>query len=77
MSKVKYNAVINFDTKQNHPDAPGVKGLKYSDVYTIDNDAFYGSEDIQDYISNDLALVAGGGYDTNTIENVRFSITLN
>lgn len=71
---VKYSATIQYDAKNNHPDAPGATGLEYSDVYAIDPNYFYGSEDINDYIKHDLALVAGGGYETNTIKNVRYTI---
>lgn len=73
--KTRYNAAITFDCKKSHPDSPGTKGLKYSDTYTIDPDYFNGPEHISDYITEDLMLVAGGGYDTNTIENYTITIT--
>lgn len=74
MATTRYSSKITYDTKDNHPDAPGLKGQEFTDIYTIDTDAFYGQEDIQDYIKEDLCLVAGGGYDTDTIKNVKFSI---
>lgn len=70
----KLHATINFDTKDNHPDEPGAAGLSYSDTYTIDAERFTGYDSIQSYIRRDLALVAGGGYDTDTISNVKFNI---
>ena len=74
MTKIKFKAAIEYDTNDIHPDEKNRKDLVYSDIYTIDTDYFYGDEDIEDYIKNDLALVAGGGYATNTIENVKFII---
>lgn len=73
--KKQYSASIIFDCNQKHPDAPGVKGLVFKDTYTIDPDAFYGLESIHDYIAEDLSLVAGGGYKTDTIENSTITIT--
>jgi len=73
---MKIKATINYDTKATHPDTHGVadKGLSYTDTYTIDPNYFYGREDIDDYIKNDLGLVAGGGYNTDHIENVNFTL---
>lgn len=73
---ISYKSKITFDTKANHPDEAGVKGMVFEDVYHFDTDRFYLSdpEEIEEYIQHDLSLVAGGGYETNTIENVRFDI---
>lgn len=65
-------ATIYFDTNEKHPDSKNAKGLEFTDTYRFDMDYFDG--DIDFYIKHDLALVAGGGYDTDTIENVRFTI---
>jgi hypothetical protein len=70
----KYNATITYDTNSKHPDAKNVSNLSYKDIYTIDTDAFYGTDDISDYIHNDMSLVAGGGYETSTIKNVNFTL---
>lgn len=71
----KFNASISFDTKSNHPDSKDVKGLVFKDTYTVDTDCFYDRDAITSYIKHDLALIAGGGYDTNTITNVKFNIS--
>ena len=73
-SIVKLKATIKYDCKANHPDAPGVLGLEFTDTYSIDLDRFIGHDSIDSFIKRDLALVAGGGYETNTIKNVTFKI---
>jgi len=72
---LRYSATIVYDTNSKHPDAQNIKGLEFTDTYTIDTAVFGG--DIQSYIKRDLALVAGGGYDTDTISNVKFVIQAN
>jgi len=71
---VKYQATIKYDTKENHPDEKNAKGFTYTDTYTIDTVMFNGDNTVQNYIKRDMALVAGGGYDTDTIENVKIDI---
>lgn len=73
--KKRYHAIIEFNTDAQHPDSQNAKNLSYTDTYTIDSDAFYGPEDIRDYITEDLRLVAGGGYDSKHINNVTIKIT--
>ena len=73
----KYNATIVFDTKNNHPDDKNINNLKYNDIYTVDTDYFNDNQHIINYIKNDMRLVAGGGYETNTIKNVKFTILAN
>lgn len=73
--KIKYDATIEWRCKDNHPDTDDTKTLfKFNDTYTIDDDYFYGVDDIIQYIKHDLALVAGGGYDTDTITDVKYNI---
>ncbi|WP_289760598.1 hypothetical protein [Lactobacillus taiwanensis] len=45
---------------------------EFSDTYTLDTD-YWGDdvEGMKEYIRNDLALVAGGGYNTNHIHDVK------
>lgn len=75
MPVIKFDAVIKFDTNANHPDGPNEKGLEFGDTYRFNTDHYGGDEtDMREYIKNDLALVAGGGYETNTITNVKFEI---
>ena len=73
----KYNATIEYDTKNNHPDVKNINNLKYNDLYTFDTDYFNDNQHIINYIKNDMRLVAGGGYETNTIKNVKFIILAN
>jgi hypothetical protein len=70
----QYKASIKFDTLNNHPDNKNAKGLYFSDTYSIDHDYFYGYDDIIQYIKHDIKLVAGGGYKTNTIDNIIIDI---
>ena len=72
--KTKIKATIYFDTTKEHPDTNGKvnKGMKFTDIYYVENDLID-----YEYIKNDLALIAGGGYTTKTITNVRFNISIN
>ena len=74
------DGVIYFKVKKNHPDLKCLpenerdKTQVFKDTYFIDTDYFYGRDDIESYIKHDLKLVAGGGYDTNTIKNVKIDL---
>lgn len=72
----KIKATIRYNTDAQHPDTNGraLNNQEYTDVYTINTDYFYGPEDIQDYIKQDLLLVAGGGYDWKHINNYKFTL---
>ena len=73
--KKTYHATIKWRCKANHPDTDDTKTrFTYSDDYYIDDDYFEDEDAIINYIKQDLALVAGGGYDTDTITNVIYSI---
>ena len=73
---LKYRATITFDCKDNHPDDTTGRALEFTDTYTIDTNRFGLSdpEEIHEWIEHDLSLVAGGGYATDTIDNVKFNI---
>lgn len=79
--KIKVKGVIKYKVKKNHPDLKYIpederdKTHEFCDIYTIDTDYFYGRDDIDAYIKNDLRLVAGGGYDTDTIKNEKITLT--
>ena len=81
MSIIKVKGVIRYKVKKNHPDLKYIDGDKrydefeFCDVYNIDTDNFWGRDHIESFIKHDLALVAGGGYDTDTIKNVKFKLT--
>lgn len=79
---MKYNAKIYYTMDENHHGLDYVKDwtedkeFVFSDTYTF-NDEIYGDEDeemILNYIKRDLRLVAGGGYNSEHIHNVRFDI---
>lgn len=73
--KKTYHATIEWRCKVNHPDTDDTKTrFAYSDDYYIDDDYFGDSDEIINYIKHDLALVAGGGYDTDTITDVAYDI---
>ena len=48
------------------------KVFTFSDTYTFNSD--YTEEEVIIYIKHDLKLVAGGGYNTDHIHNVKFEI---
>lgn len=83
MTTFKVKATIWYKVDKGHPDITksdiedGVldRTLEFTDTYTIDPDRFWSSEDIDHYIKHDLALVAGGGYDTDHIYNVKYQLT--
>lgn len=81
MATVKIKGVIKYKVKKNHPDLEYIdmedrdKEFEFCDIYTIDTDNFWGRDHIESYIKHDLALVAGGGYDTDTIKGVKYTLT--
>ena len=74
----KYHGKIFYTIDENHPDIKFVEGWKkgkiytFEDVYTVNDE--YPTENIKAYIKADLKLVAGGGYGTEHIHNVKFEI---
>lgn len=78
-----YNAKITYKVKPTHPDIQDMpeslwkdKVFTYEDTYRIDPDCFYGNSHIADYITEDLMLIAGGGYSTDHIYDVDVTIEL-
>lgn len=76
-----YKGRIEYTIKETHPDKDCVVGgwnpdkvYDYEDIYTIDPDKFYDTDHIINYIKTDLALVAGGGYNWDHIDNIRFEM---
>lgn len=79
MDKREYKAVIKWHVKDTHPDYKECKldteeEYSFDDTYIIDMGYFYGEDDVISYIKRDLALVAGGGYDTEHITGVEYNI---
>ena len=75
--KYTFNASISYTIDSRHPDyTAACKGKRflYSDVYRMDSDYFWSKDDMINYIRKDLAPVAGGGYDTKHIHNVKYTI---
>lgn len=76
--KVRFYGKIEYTMDDKHPDIGCVSDKSpevlwsYEDIYNIDD--IYDDEDMVRYIKNDLALIAGGGYDTEHIHNVRYDI---
>lgn len=76
---MKYYGKITYEIDENHPVASvWCKGnvFEYEDYYEFD-ERLYSPEDrdvFVNYIKMDLKLVAGGGYNTNHIRNVKFEI---
>ena len=76
--KSKYHGKIMYTMDKSHPDIEYAKDWTENKVYAFKDeytfDACYTHEDIIDYIKHDLSLVAGGGYNTEHIHNVKFDI---
>ena len=78
----KYHGKIIYTIDGKHPDIKYVedyteeKIFTCEDVYTFDESYFEWEEEsnIKSYIKRDLMLVAGGGYNTEHIHNVKFEI---
>ena len=81
---MKYYGKITYEIDENHPDVNYVacgswytgKVLEYEDTYEFD-ERLYSSEDhnmFVIFIKKDLKLIAGGGYNTDHIHNVKFEI---
>ena len=77
--KIKLQGTIYYTIDKNHPDFKYIKDWKrgklyeFTDVYLFDAD-YYSRENAIEYIKRDLALVAGGGYNTEHIHRVKFEI---
>lgn len=72
---------ISCTIDKDHPDIKYTKDWSEDKIYTFEDiytfsDA-YTFSDVRGYIENDLALVAGGGYDTDHIHNVSYVVTKN
>lgn len=73
---MKYEGTIVYMITDNHPDRKYVKDIgttfTYSDTFIFDRE--FPREMVEDYIRRELALVAGGGYDTEHLYNVNVTI---
>ena len=74
---MKIKAKIYHTVKETHPDIQNMpekdwKGREftYEDVYTFDHN--WDLEKAIAFMKHDLELIAGGGYNTRHIDNIRF-----
>ena len=71
------DATITFDTTATHPDTKNAKAMTFKDTYNFNSDMFDNTMDnMKSYISRDLRLVAGGGYNDQHIENVKITYSV-
>lgn len=77
--RTKFKGTIRFTVDSEHPDFKCIKKpdqeQSFCDTYTFDY--FSWGDDVEGmeaYIKQDLALIAGGGYDTDHIHNVKYTI---
>lgn len=80
---MKYYGKITYEIDENHPDVNYVDGgwhkgkvFEYEDTYEFD-ERLYSPKDrdmFVNYIKKDLKLVAGGGYNSEHVHNVKFEI---
>ena len=77
MKKV-FKAKIIWMVSENHPDIKYVENpkntLEYTDTYTLDTDYYDDENHMIAFMKHDLSLVAGGGYNTENIYDVKFDI---
>lgn len=70
----KIKATIVFDTLATHPDTQNAKAMSFTDTYSFNSDMFDNTMDnMKNYIERDLRLIAGGGYNSKHISNVKIS----
>lgn len=75
MKKEQIKAMIKFRMDETHPDRYCVNGwtpekeLTFTDIYYVDEI----TDGVIEYIKNELKLIAGGGYNTDHIHNVKFT----
>jgi len=71
-------AKITFTIDENHPDFKYVndpkKELNFIDIYTDKNDYYDNYEQFESMVKSDLMVIAGGGYSTDHVNNVKFDI---
>lgn len=74
----KYHGKITYIIDKAHPDIKYVEDYTEEKIFTFEDtysfNGEYSKEDVTEYIKRDLMLVAGGGYNTEHIHNVKFEI---
>lgn len=71
-------ARIDYTVDAEHPDIKYLKDWAQNKIYSFEDVYHFNNElpisEIEDYIKDDLMLVAGGGYTTEHVHNVNFTI---
>ena len=76
---MKIYAKITYTIDAGHPDIECIHDWNENKVYTFEDtyiidDCYTFFDDVEGYVKNDLSLVAGGGYNSKHIHNVKFEI---
>ena len=83
MNTIKYKATLQYKILPTHPDIKYVVGgwnpdkvYEYDDIYIFNREIidFEEFESLSNFMKHDLALVAGGGYNTDGIKIVDFTV---
>lgn len=76
--KKYYFAEIAYRMTKGHPDWDCVQDHRrtqyFEDVYTYDDDRHFSFDDFWEGMKYDLALIAGGGYETTHVKNLTYRI---
>mgnify|MGYP006968156494 CR=1 FL=1 len=71
-------ARIDYTVDKKHPDIKYLKDWNQNKIYSFEDVYHFNDEpptsEIEEYIKDDLMLVAGGGYTAEHIHNVDFTI---
>lgn len=74
--KRKIKGKIFYMVDKGHPDYQHIKNpdevQEFDDIYILDGNYFCTLADCKHCIKRDLSLIAGGGYNTEHIHNVKF-----
>lgn len=75
---MKIHGKISYTVDAEHPDIKYIHDWNESKVFTFEDtytfDKYYTFDDVESYVKSDLSLVAGGGYNSEHIHNVKFEI---
>lgn len=69
---------IKFVCEKGHPEYKKLENkfhvFEFEDIYTIDIDRFESWIEVENYLINDLKLVAGGGYSTDNVGLIEYEV---
>ena len=76
--KYRFYGKITYTIDREHPDVRYVKDWAEDKVLEFEDHYYFGTDytvdEVKSYIEHDLMLVAGGGYKTDHVHNVKFEI---